>query len=247
MKVPFTVVIPARHGATRLPGKPLADIGGKPLIQHVWEPASRSAADSVFIATDHEEIERVARGFGAKVIMTSSHHTSGTDRIAEVAERLGAADDAIIINVQGDEFGLVPGLIDQVAAALHAHPDRVMATLGARFQDQQEWLDPHVVKVIVDANGDAIYFSRAPIPWQAHNSGQVPADVLRHMGLYAYRAGFLRKYTALKPTVLEQGERLEQLRALYYGYKIRVEEGCAPAGMGVDTPDDLERARRMNK
>jgi len=241
----FTVVIPARFGATRLPGKPLADIGGKPLIRHVWEPASASAAKHVCIATDDDRIRDAARAFGAEVVMTSSHHASGTDRIAEVAQMLDMPDDAIVINVQGDEFGLSAALIDQVAQALHAHPEREMATLGARFLDRPEWLDPHIVKVIVDAHQDAIYFSRAPIPWRGEGGGNAPILSLRHMGLYAYRAGFLRTFTTLKPTELELSERLEQLRALHYGFKIRVEEACAPACVGVDTPEDLERVRRM--
>ncbi|MBI2994115.1 MAG: 3-deoxy-manno-octulosonate cytidylyltransferase [Gammaproteobacteria bacterium] len=243
MTAAFTVVIPARFGATRLPGKPLEAIRGKPLVQWVWESASASAAAHVYIATDHDGISEAGHAFGADVVMTSSSHASGTDRIAEVARKLKLPDDAIVINVQGDEFGLTPALIDQVAEALHAHPEREMATLGARFRDRNEWLDPHVVKVIVDANGDAIYFSRAPIPWQ--DGMDVPSLPLRHMGLYAYRAGLLRRFTVLKPTELELSERLEQLRALHYGFKIRVEVACAPAGIGVDTHEDLERARRM--
>lgn len=248
MKVPFKVVIPARHGATRLPGKPLLQIGGRPLIQHVYEPARASAAASVIIATDHAEIAEISRTFAAEVMMTSLKHASGTDRVAEVVDRLEEPDDAIIVNVQGDEFGLAPALIDQVAAALHAHPGKVMATLGSRFRDRNEWLDEHVVKVIVDMNHNAIYFSRAPIPWrEGDGAGGAPTLVLRHLGIYAYRAGFLRKFAALPPCPLELSERLEQLRALYYGYSIHVEEACAPGGIGIDTEEDLERARRMKK
>lgn len=240
MTAPFTVIIPSRYGSTRLPGKALTPLHGKPLVQHAWEAARSSAAQRVVIATDDARIESVARAFGAEVIMTAATHLSGTDRLAEAAGILGLRDDAIVVNVQGDEFGLPPALIDQMGTALahvHAAP---MATLCEPFENAGDAEDAGNVKVVFDKFGRALYFSRAPVPWSAGGD----ALCYRHIGLYAYRAGFLRHFTQLEPGALELSERLEQLRALHHGYPIQVEIACAPAGVGVDTPADLERVWR---
>ena len=245
----FHVVIPARYGSTRLPGKPLADIAGKPMIRHVWERAVASGATRVVVATDDARVEAAGRDFGAEVLVTRADHRSGTDRIAEVAERLGWADDTVVVNLQGDEPTMPPALLRQVAADLAAHPDAAMATLGVPITGRDELFDPNVVKAVVDGMGWALYFSRAPIPWHRDSfptARALPPGVgfVRHLGLYAYRAGFLRAFVAWPAAPLEQCEALEQLRALWHGARIRLGLACEAPGPGVDTPGDLDAVRR---
>lgn len=240
------VVIPARYASTRLPGKPLLDIGGKPMIQHVYERASASGAESVTVATDDERIRRACERFGARVCMTGAHHRSGTERIAEAIAQLGLAPDAIVVNVQGDEPVIAPTLIRRVGDALAGQSTASVATACVPISVEAEYRAANVVKVICDKNGVALYFSRAAIP-HARDSGTVPSVAARHIGIYAYRAGFVARYVALPPSPLEDIEQLEQLRVLWHGEKILV---CpvpfdeAPK-LSVDTPDDLERARRL--
>ena len=245
----FTVIIPARYAATRLPGKPLADLGGRPLLQWVHERALASGAARVVVATDDARIEAAARAFGAEVIMTSPDHRSGTDRIADAARQLGLPDDALVVNVQGDEPLMPPPLIRQVAGNLAAHPAADMATLSQRILTLSELASPHVVKVVCDREGYALYFSRALIPQprdgmpEAEHLAQANPGWQRHIGIYAYRVGFLRAFVHWPPAALETTEMLEQLRALWNGARIHVAEACAPAPVGVDTPEDLVRLR----
>lgn len=245
----YTVIIPARFGASRLPGKPLADLGGKPIVQWVHERALASGAARVVIATDDARIETAARAFGAEVVMTSPDHRSGTDRIAEAARKLGLPDEALVVNVQGDEPLLPPPLIRQVAADLAAHPAADMATLSQRIVTLADLASPHVVKVVCDRDGYALYFSRSLVPHPRDGMPEAEhlADALpgwhRHIGIYAYRVGFLRAFVHWPPASIETTEMLEQLRALWNGATIHVVEGCAPAPVGVDTPEDLERLR----
>ncbi len=239
----FIAVIPSRFASTRLPGKPLLDIGGKPLLQHVYAAACHSAASRILIATDDARIAAAATAFGAETMLTSDQHVSGTDRLAEVVTRLDLADEQVVVNVQGDEFGLPSLLINQVAEALLQRPSRAMATLCETMHTDAEAQDPNLVKVVFDATGRALYFSRAALPW---SDGGGPTRY-RHIGLYAYRAGFLRRFASLPPSPLEQSERLEQLRALQHGFEIQVEIARAAAGAGVDTPADLARARDIEK
>ncbi|MDH4652895.1 3-deoxy-manno-octulosonate cytidylyltransferase [Pseudomonas sp. JS3066] len=247
----FTVVIPARFASTRLPGKPLQDIAGKPMIQHVWEQARHSAAQRVVVATDDARIVEACQAFGAEVLLTRADHNSGTDRLAEVASQLGLASDAIVVNVQGDEPLIPPAIIDQVAANLAAHPEAGIATLAEPIQDVQALFNPNVVKVSSDLNGLALTFSRAPLPWArdsfAVSRDQLPAGVpyRRHIGIYAYRAGFLHDFVAWGPCWLENTECLEQLRALWHGVRIHVADALEAPPAGVDTPEDLERVRRL--
>ena len=245
MKLPeFTVIIPARYNSTRLPGKLLQDIGGWPLIRHAYEAAIGSRATSVIIATDSPSVLKVAEQFCDQVEMTSPTHASGTDRVAEVVQKRGIPADRIIVNVQGDEYALPPALIDQVAGLLAGDRLAVMATLCEPIHNEKEWLDPNVVKVVFGPDGAALEFSRRPIPHSA--PGFVAGRAFRHIGIYAYRAGFLTEFTRLPSPEPERTERLEQLRALHQGCRIRVAQACAPAGIGIDTPADLERARRLN-
>lgn len=242
----FHVVIPARYGSERLPAKPLLKIVGRPLVQHVYERGTASGAASVTIATDDERIAVVCRDFGADTVMTAATHFSGTDRIAEVAAVRGWDDDAIVVNLQGDEPLMPAALIAQTAAALAADPGAGIATMAAPIHTREEFLNPNAVKVVCDGASHALYFSRAPIP--ARRSDNVAADGvygLRHIGLYAYRAGTLQKLAALAPCKLESLERLEQLRALWHGIAIRVEcvDRAPPAG--VDTAADAERIERL--
>lgn len=245
----FTVIIPARYAATRLPGKPLADLGGRPLLQWVHERALASGAVRVAVATDDARIEAAARAFGAEVVMTSPEHRSGTDRIADAARQLGLPDDALVVNVQGDEPLMPPPLIRQVAANLAAHPAADMATLSQRILTLSDLASPHVVKVVSDREGYALYFSRALIPQPRDGMPEAEhlADAMpgwqRHIGIYAYRVGFLRAFVRWPPAAIESTEMLEQLRALWNGASIHVAEACAPAPVGVDTPDDLARLR----
>lgn len=248
MTVPFKVYIPARYASTRLAGKLLLEIDAKPLLQHVWESASGSGAREVIIATDDGRIRDAAAGFGAMVVMTSADHASGTERLAEAVAARGEPDDMIIVNAQGDEYGLPAQHLDQVAAMLQRDRHAVMATLCEKITGMEQFHNPNVVKVVADGNGRALYFSRAPIPGQHPGTdagGGFVCQPWRHIGIYAYRAGFLRNYAALPRCELEMSEQLEQLRALYNGYAIHVEEARVSGGMEVNTADDLERARGM--
>lgn len=246
----FTVVIPARYASSRLPGKPLQDIAGKPMIQHVWEQASKSSARQVVVATDDARIVEACRGFGAEVLLTRIDHNSGTDRLAEVAAALGLAADAIVVNVQGDEPLIPPEIIDQVAANLAANPQAAIATLAEPIDDVAALFNPNVVKVASDRNGLALTFSRAPLPWArdafAVSREQLPANVpyRRHIGIYAYRAQFLHDFVAWGPCWLEDTECLEQLRALWHGVRIHVADALQAPPAGVDTQEDLDRVRR---
>ncbi len=238
----YRIVIPARYASSRLPGKPLRDIAGKPMLEWVYERARCCAAGEVLIATDDERIASVARGFGADVVMTSVDHQSGTDRIAEVAAQRGWADRDIVVNLQGDEPAMPAALIEQVAALLEEYPDADIATLAAAVRDRDEYFDPNTVKVVTDREGRALYFSRAPIPWYRD---EAPTDSLpgarRHIGLYAYRVGALRRLAALPPAPPEVAEKLEQLRALFNDLEIRVGEAVTLPGPDVNTVEDLAR------
>ncbi len=245
----FTVVIPARYASSRLPGKPLQEIAGKPMIEHVWRQACKSSAQRVVVATDDARILEACRGFGAEALLTRPEHNSGTDRLAEVATALGLAADAIVVNVQGDEPLVDPALIGAVARHLHDHPQAAIATACHRIHDRAEMLNPNVVKVVLDREGYALYFSRAPIPYarDAFAAGEFPPDlpVCRHVGIYAYRTGFLKVYGSLTPAAIEQFEALEQLRAMWHGYRISVAVTAEQPAVGVDTAEDLERVREM--
>lgn len=241
MTTPFTVVIPARYASARLPGKPLADIGGRPMIAWVHERAAASGAEAVIVATDDERIAAACEAFGARVELTRAEHESGTDRIAEIAERFGWDDEYIVVNVQGDEPRLPPQLVSQVAELLAGRPEAAMATLVTELASESELADPNVVKVVADRHGYALYFSRAPIPWvRDGGSGALPR---RHIGLYAYRVRSLRALTAEPPCALELAERLEQLRALWLGQRIVVADALALPPRGVDTEEDLAAVR----
>jgi 3-deoxy-manno-octulosonate cytidylyltransferase (CMP-KDO synthetase) len=239
--VPYHIIIPARYASTRLPGKSLLEIKGKPLIQHVFETASNTQAKNIVIATDNDEIKSIAEAFAANVVMTSEKHQSGTDRIAEVVSQLKLADDEIIVNLQGDEYGLPVSLIEQVATNLYNNPQHQMATLCEPITTTEDYINPNVVKVVFDKNNTALYFSRSPIPLD--REGGLPKKAYRHIGLYAYRAGYLQTFTALPPCQLEQTEALEQLRVLHDGGKIHVEVAVDEAGIGIDTAEDLAIAR----
>jgi 3-deoxy-manno-octulosonate cytidylyltransferase (CMP-KDO synthetase) len=246
----FTVVIPARFASTRLPGKPLLDIAGKPMVIRVAEQAAQSGAQQIIIATDHQPIVAAALEHGFQACMTRADHTSGTDRIAEVAAQQGWPDDTIVVNVQGDEPLIPPQLIRAVAQHLHNHPECAIATACHAIHDEASMRNPNIVKVVLDKFNNALYFSRAPVPWprDAYAQGQpLPQNInaLRHVGIYAYRASFLRDFGKLTPTPLEQIESLEQLRALYYGYKIGVTKTDQAPPSGVDTEQDLQVARRL--
>ena len=245
----FVVVIPARFGSTRFPGKPLAELDGKPMVAHVVDRARESGADEIIVATDDERIAAAVAGRGCSIAMTRQDHATGTDRIAEVVNQHAWPDDSIIVNAQGDEPLLPPDLIRGVAEALDKSEDAAIATACHPIHDVTEFMDPHAVKVVFDENHYALYFSRAPIPWprDAFASGpttlpeRLPA--YRHIGIYAYRCAFLRTYAELSQVALERFESLEQLRALAHGYRIvvSVQEQAPPPG--IDTPSDLERVR----
>lgn len=246
----FTVVIPARYESSRLQGKPLMEIAGRPMIQWTWEQAKRSGADRIVIATESEQVRQVCEGFGAEVCMTSASHQSGTERIAEVIEKLGLSDDEIIVNVQGDEPMLPPDLIHQVAEGLATHQGTLMATLCEPITDVETVFDPHAVKVIRNKDNYALNFTRAPMPWSRDTFGPTPTlpenwQYKRHIGLYAYRAGFVKRYVAWPECGLEQVEKLEQLRVLWHGEQILVLDALCDAGVGVDTLQDLERVRTL--
>lgn len=242
----FIAIVPARYASTRLPGKPLADICGKPMVVRVMEQAKASGAARVIVATDHDEVVHAVQAAGGEACMTRADHQSGTERLAEVVERYGFADDDIIVNVQGDEPLIPPVIIRQVADNL-ARSEAGMATLAVPITDSEEAFNPNAVKVVCDGQGYALYFSRATIPWERDRFAQsrdVIGDVfLRHIGIYAYRAGFIRRYVAWKPSRLEQIEMLEQLRVLWYGEKIHVDVALEAPSVGVDTPEDLQRVR----
>lgn len=245
----FHVVIPARHAATRLPGKPLLDVAGRPLIQWVWDSARASGAASVVIATDDERIRAAATGFGADCALTSAAHASGTDRVAEVARARAFAAQDIVVNLQGDEPLMPPALIAAVAAALAAHPDAHIATAVAPLTSLEQFLDPNCVKALRALDGRALYFSRAPVPWPRDTlKGGRPAAVdgaWRHIGIYAYRTRSLLEFSAWPPTPLETTEKLEQLRALEHGMSIHLVVLADAPPPGVDTPEDLQRVRRQ--
>jgi 3-deoxy-manno-octulosonate cytidylyltransferase (CMP-KDO synthetase) len=238
----FIVVIPARYASTRLPGKPLKDIAGKPMIEWVYRQAEQSGATEVIVATDDERIAAACRNFGAPVELTSTEHASGTDRIAELARRFAWPDEQIVVNVQGDEPLISPLCIAQTARLLGWHPEATIATLTAPLESDAEFHDPNFVKVVTDKNGWALYFSRAPIPWP--RDGGMP-NVRRHVGLYAYRAGGLKAISAAPPCALEDTERLEQLRALWLGYRIVVANAVEPPSPHVDTEQDLAKIRSL--
>lgn len=250
----FYVVIPARHASTRLPGKPLADIAGKPMVARVAERAAASGAAQVWVATDHPDVAEAARAVGVRVCMTSPDCASGTDRLAEVAERLGWPDEAVVVNVQGDEPLIDPALIRATADLLHQRPQAAMATVCHPIHDLEEVFNPNVVKLVTDREGYALYFSRAPIPWardfwatEEGRASNLPEGlpVFRHVGLYAYRVGFLKAYPNLERPAIESFESLEQLRALWHGHRIAVLTTEQPSPPGVDTPEDLEKVRAL--
>lgn len=243
----YIVVIPARYASTRLPGKPLRDIHGKPMIRRVVEQAARCAADEVVVATDDQRILEAVEGFGGRALLTADTHLSGTDRLQEVAAQLALPDDAVIVNVQGDEPLIPPVLIDQVARNLAEHPDAGIATLCERIHDIETVFNPNAVKVVFDERGFASYFSRAPIPWSrahfAEPCQDLPAgaEFYRHIGIYAYRVGFLHDYVTWQPAMIELTESLEQLRALAKGVRIHIDVACENPPAGVDTEEDLAR------
>lgn len=239
----FTVLIPARYGSSRFPGKPLASIAGRPMIEHVHAAAVASGARRVAVATDDRRIAEVCRSFGAETVMTRADHASGTERLAEAAERLGLVDDAVVVNLQGDEPLLPPTLLAEAAATLDGAAP--VGTLATPVRYAREVFDPNVVKVVRDRDGHALYFSRAPVPWwrARYGDGEPAAaqGTLRHLGIYAYRVAFLRAYPRLEVSPLEQLESLEQLRVLWNGHRIRVSLASALPGPGVDTPEDVAR------
>lgn len=251
----FTVVIPARYASTRLPGKPLLEIGGQTMIEHVYNRACESGAARVIVATDDERIASVAETFGAEVAMTAADHASGTDRLEEVARKLGLGPEERVVNVQGDEPLIPPALINQVAANLDSHPDASIATLCEPIERTEQVLNPNVVKVVRGHDRFALYFSRAPIPW-AREAWQhlssvagegVPGGIqyLRHIGIYGYRVKLLHDFVSWSASPLEQAESLEQLRALENGARIHVDIASERPAGGVDTPEDLERMRKV--
>jgi 3-deoxy-manno-octulosonate cytidylyltransferase (CMP-KDO synthetase) len=238
----FHVLIPARLESTRLPRKALADLGGRPLVVRVVERARAAGPASVHVATDSDEIAAAVESAGGAVVRTAAGHDSGTSRLAEAVERLGLDDGALIVNVQGDEPAVPVACIRQLADLLAARPDAEMATLCTPLNDDREWTDPNVVKLVRDASGNALYFSRAPIP-AVRDGAEPPPVARRHVGLYAYRAGALRRWNALPDSRLAGSESLEQLRALEAGWRIVVADGAEPMPPGVDTPGDLEAMR----
>lgn len=246
MSTDFKIVIPARYDSNRFPGKPLADIHGKPMIQRVYENAIKSDASEVIIATDSIEIGQKAEAFGAVVCMTSTQHTSGTERIGEVAEKNAWDNDVVVVNLQGDEPLTPIEVINQVANNLIEHSEADCATLCTPVHSIAEARDPNIVKVVMDANGLALYFSRAMIPFHRDADCDVGGDELpyfRHIGMYAYRTSLLRKFHTLPECALEKIEKLEQLRLMWNGYRIHVAEAISVPGHGVDTPEDLEKVK----
>jgi 3-deoxy-manno-octulosonate cytidylyltransferase (CMP-KDO synthetase) len=250
MSLSFKIVIPARLGSTRLQGKVLRSLAGKPLVQHVWEAAGRSGAEEVVIATDDAQVQQACEGFGARVRMTDSAHPSGTDRINEVARAAGWPADTLIVNLQGDEPLMPPPLLRQVAQLLADDPAADLATLCHPLHEPEAFRNPNVVKLVMDRRGYALYFSRAPIPWKRNGAEAGPALLpmglaYRHIGLYAYRAGALAEFSALPPSPLENCEALEQLRALSHGMRIKVGVAAEAPPPGVDTEADLQAVERL--
>jgi 3-deoxy-manno-octulosonate cytidylyltransferase (CMP-KDO synthetase) len=243
--VDFKVVIPARYASTRLPGKPLLDIAGKSMVVRVAEQAVKSGAKEVVIATDFEKIMQVATEYNIKAVMTRVDHQSGTDRIAEVAQQLNWAEDEIVVNVQGDEPLIAPSLIQEVAEHLAKSKEALMATACHAIHDEAALLNPNIVKVVMDANSNALYFSRSPIPYPRDDVYKNNIQAHRHIGIYAYRVGFLKKYAQLTVTELEKIESLEQLRVLHHGYKIGVTVTAHAPESGVDTQADLDYVRSL--
>jgi 3-deoxy-manno-octulosonate cytidylyltransferase (CMP-KDO synthetase) len=243
--VTFKVVIPARYASTRLQGKPLLDIAGKPMVVRVAEQSEKSGASEIVIATDFEKIVTVAKQHGFNAVMTRIDHESGTDRIAEVAQKLNWTDDEIVVNVQGDEPLIDPKLIQEVAAHLANSKDAVMATACHAIHDEASFLNPNIVKVVMDVNGNALYFSRAPIPYPRDDAHKANIQAHRHIGIYAYRVVFLKKYAQLSVTELEKIESLEQLRVLHHGYRIGVTITQNAPASGVDTQEDLDYVRSL--
>ncbi len=241
----FLVVIPARLGSTRLPRKPLADIGGKPMVIRVAQRAKQSLAHSVVVATDSPEIQAACDEHRIECLLTSADHPTGTDRIAEVAQLLKLPGNALVVNVQGDEPLIPPGLINQVAHTLAEHTQCAISTVAVPIIDVAEINNPNVVKVVLNRSGEALYFSRAAIPFVRDAQNDQKIAHLRHLGIYAYRAEFLQAYTRLDPAPPEQAEALEQLRALWNGYRIAVYTAPEAPPAGVDTPEDLERVRQL--
>ncbi len=251
MTLRFKVVIPARYASTRLPGKPLLAIAGKPMIAHVCERAQEAGAEEIIVATDDERIFQTVNALGIKAVMTRTDHQSGTERIAEVAAHCGWADNEIIVNLQGDEPLIPPATIHQVALALASQQQAGIATLAARIIDSEEIFNPNAVKVVLNKVGYALYFSRAPIPWEREafaNLGRTPSGTvpyLRHIGLYAYTVDFLKRYCYWEPSPLESVEALEQLRILWHGEAILVKIVDQTPQAGVDTQEDLLRVERV--
>ena len=239
MGASFTIIIPARYASTRLPGKPLRDLAGKSLIQRVYEAASSSTASAVYVATDDERIADVVKEFGGQAIMTATTHQSGTDRLAEAVGILELGDDDIVVNLQGDEPGMTATVIEQAANALNDNPEAVMSTIAEEIQNQDDIENPNVVKLVMDKAGNALYFSRSAIPFHREANSVLPT--YRHVGLYAYRVEFLKRYPDLPACALEQTECLEQLRVLYNGERIAVAVTRAQTGIGIDTEDDVEK------
>lgn len=251
----FTVVIPARYASSRLPGKPLLEMAGQPMIQHVWRQAQQSRASQVVIATDDQRIAEVAQGFGAEVCMTRGDHPSGTDRLQEVAQQLQLDEQTILVNVQGDEPLIPPALINQVADNLARQPLASMATLSEPITQVEGVFNPNIVKVVTDHQGLALYFSRSPQPWARdyfidrgqgqHQPDQLPPGIhyQRHIGLYAYYVDFLNQYVTWPPAPIEEAEQLEQLRALWNGHRIHVDQACEHHPHGVDTEEDYLRVK----
>ena len=243
----FLVVIPARLGSTRLPRKPLADIGGKPMVVRVAEQAKKSLAQSVVVATDSPEIQAACDEHRIECLLTSPDHTTGTDRLAEVAQLLKLPNSALVVNVQGDEPLIPPELINQVAQTLADHHECAISTVAVPIDDEKDIQNPNVVKVVLNRADEALYFSRASIPFVRDSENTKNTTHLRHLGIYAYRADFLQAYTRLEPAPPEHAEALEQLRALWNGYRIAVHIAKEAPPAGVDTPEDLERVRSLMK
>ncbi len=243
----FTVLIPARLASTRLPNKPLADIGGQPMIVRVAQRAALSQARRVVVASDAPEVLAACAAHGVQALLTRADHASGSDRLAEACEQLGLDGREVVVNVQGDEPLIAPAMIDACAAQLAMRPDCVMSTVAHALESAEEFANPNVVKLVCDARGTALYFSRAPIPWwrDAGDARPQPGSALRHVGLYAYHAGFLRRFPQLEASPLEQIESLEQLRVLWHGERIAVHISAERPGPGVDTPEDLARVRGL--
>ncbi len=243
----FTVLVPARLASTRLPGKPLADIAGLPMVVRVARRAAESGAERVVVAADDPSIVQACEGHEVEAVLTRTDHPSGSDRLAEACALLGLDGDDAVVNVQGDEPLIDPALVQRCAALLDERPDCVMSTAAHPIADRADFANPNVVKVVLDAAGRALYFSRAPIPcWRDGPAGALPAPApLRHMGLYGYRAAFLRRFPQLEPAPLERTEALEQLRVLWHGHRIAVHVGHETPAPGVDTPEDLARVRAL--